>query len=138
MLSTLLLYCSSDNSPLNFCLVTSDIHPLSIKTNFPASGIFIKCLYKNGFLFSSSVGSSMTATLKNLGSIFFITFPKTLPFPAAPQPSNKTTTGSFFSFIMICCLTSLSLAALSLFSISSSDGNSILFQSFNILIISFP
>ena len=31
----------------------------------------------------------MTATLKNLGSIFFITFPKTLPFPAAPHPPGE-------------------------------------------------
>ena len=53
----------------------------------------------DGFLFSSSVGTFIAATLKNLGSRYLITSPIRLPLPAVPQPSIRTSTGILCSLI---------------------------------------
>ena len=75
------------------------IQPESRNTNFPASGIFAKWRYRNGFLASSSVFFSMSNTLKKRGSIFWMMRPMLEPLPEVPQPSTSTSTGTFFSFI---------------------------------------
>src|SRR5699024_6272553 len=74
----------------------------------------------------------MVATLKNLGSMFLITFPIMLPFPAELQPSNRTSTGILCSLIFICSSYILPLALSSRWAISSFSGISGGFQLFNI------
>jgi len=54
--------------------------------------------------------------------MFLMILLNTLPFPAAPNPSNKTSTGSFASLTLICKVASFSLAADSLSLSSSSFG----------------
>ena len=101
--------------------------------NFPASGSCAKYLYRNGRLSSSSEGLSIVLTSKNLGSRSFITFPSTLPLPAASQPSSTTSTGSFFSLTCICISASLFFASSTPSSISASTGLLGLFQLSSIL-----
>ena len=100
-LSIFFLYSFSPILSCSTSFTTSSIQPESRNSNFPFAGIFTKYRYKKGLRLSSSVGSSMVATLKNRGSIFLITLPSTLPFPAVPQPSNSTSTGSPCSLICI-------------------------------------
>ena len=58
--------------------------------------------------------------------------PNTLPFPAAPQPSKMTITGSPASFIFIWAAKSFALASSNLCVNSSSSGLDALTKSFSI------
>ena len=117
-------------------MVISSIQPESRKVNFPASGIFSKYRVKNGLRRSSSVGAAMEKTLKNRGSMFLIILPMVLPFPAAPQPSISTSTGSFLSLSCICCTASFSWAAFSRTFTSSLSGRAGRIQFLSILLTS--
>ena len=138
-LSIRFVYAVSDNSLFRLASVISSIHAVSKNTNFPASGIFAKYRYKNGFRSSSSVFFCIDSTLKKRGSMFWIICPILYPLPEVPHPSITTSTGIFCSLIKSCCLASFSFAASRRCFNSSSPGLSNSFHSFNIsLPLSYP
>ena len=127
-------YASSPSFSCSLSPMISSIQPESKKLNLPLSGIFTKWRYKNGFLFSSSVGAAMDATLKNLGSMFLIIWPISEPLPAVPHPSTSTSTGSPCSFTLSCCSCSFLRASCSRSSSFASDGRSVFSHCFNMQI----
>ena len=95
-------YSASERSPRRRSRTVSSIQPESRNRIFPCSGMLWKWRFKKGQRFSSGVGMLTLSTRKKRGSSSRMSEWMVLPFPAAPQPSIRTITGSLAS-LMRCC-----------------------------------